>query len=258
MARDPGDGGLPPTPPLLPKGIGDILNAAFRLYKENWQGFFAIVAVVAVPLTLLEFLLIDVSFKSGTFGRAAFGGALATLASVLIYGLLAGAMGRAAIGSIVGMPVSVNESVNYGLARFGPILWVGFLFGLAVFVGFFAVIIGAVIVAVKLAVSVPVLIVEDRRGTQALSRSWDLTTGHFWHVLGTVFVAGIITRLVSAILQAPFAGSGWVGPGIGASVAQVVTAPFTAIVSILVYLDLRARKESLTSDGLRAELARSA
>jgi hypothetical protein len=254
---DQAPGGLPPTPPLLPKGIGDILNAAFTIYKEKWQSLVVIVAIVAIPLTFLEYIVLDISFNAGTFGRAAFGGALAGLFGVLIYSVLSGAIARAAAGSVVDMPVSVEDSYNYALARIGPIIWIGLLAGLAVFVGFFVFFIGAVIVAVKLAVGVPVLVVENKRGVEALRRSWDLTTGHFWHVLGTVFLAGIITGIASAILQAPFGSSGWFGPAIGASIAQIVTAPFTALVTILVYLDLRARKESLTTEGLRAELEAS-
>jgi hypothetical protein len=212
---------------------------------------------VAIPLTFLEFIILDISFKTGTFGRAAFGGALAGLFGVLIYSVLSGAIARAAAGSVVDMPVSVEDSYNYALGRIGPIIWIGFLTGLAVFVGFFVFFVGAVIAAVKLAVGVPVLVVENKRGVEALRRSWDLTTGHFWHVLGTVFVAGIITSIASAILQAPFGSDGWFGPAIGASIAQIVTAPFTALVSILIYLDLRSRKESLTSGALRAELEAS-
>ncbi|MBI3648016.1 MAG: hypothetical protein HY240_04610 [Actinobacteria bacterium] len=256
---DQGSGfGLPPAPPLLPKGIGDILTAAFTLYKQHWQGLVKIVAIVAVPLTFLQFLLVDIAFRTGGFGQAAVGGAIAGLFTVVIYSAFAGAITRAAAGSVVGMPISVEESYRYGMARLGPIIWVAVLTGLAVFAGFFVFFVGAIIAAIKLAVGVPVLVVEGKRGAAALSRSWELTTGHFWHVLGTVIVAGLISSIVGQVLQAPFSGAGWFGLAIGASIAQIVTAPFTAIVSILVYLDVRARKESLSSDGLRAELSRSA
>ena len=41
------------------------------------------------------------------------------------------------------------------------------------------------------------------------------------------------------------------------AIAQIITAPFTALVTVLLYLDLRARRRSLSADGLRAELNRS-
>jgi len=38
------------------------------------------------------------------------------------------------------------------------------------------------------------------------------------------------------------------------SIGQIITAPFVALVNVLLYLDLRARHEGLTSDRLASEL----
>jgi len=275
MDQGPGSG-LPPAPPLLPKGIGDILSAAFTLYKEKWQQFFVIVAVVAVPISIIQYFLTDqfltksvttqvdpvtgrvTLVTTGSFGALVGGTILVGLVLVLIALVLQGAITRAAAGSVVDMEIDTSESYRYGLARLGSIVLIGILTGLAVGIGLIFLVIPGLFLLVKFAVSIPALVVEDKRGTQAMSRSYQLTGGHFWHVTGTVLLAAIITGIVSGILTAPFASSGWFLRAIAASIAQIVTAPFTALVAVMVYLDLRARKESLTSDGLRAELARSA
>jgi hypothetical protein len=44
-----------------------------------------------------------------------------------------------------------------------------------------------------------------------------------------------------------------VGPQVPAAVATVVTLPYGVLVGVLLYLDLRARKERLTMDALRAD-----
>jgi hypothetical protein len=273
MDQGPGNG-LPPAPPLLPKGIGDILSAAFTIYKEKWQQFFVIVAIVAVPLSIIQYFLQDQLVSPATvhvdpttgvitttggssFGTLVAGSILLALIGVLIYEIMAGAITRAAAGSVVGITIDADDSYRYGLARLGSILLIGILTGLAVGLGFIFLIIPGLFLLVKFAVSIPALVVENKRGTQAMSRSYELTSGHFWHVAGTVLLAAILTGIVSGILTAPFASGGWFLRAIAASIAQIVTAPFTALVSVLVYLDLRARKESLTSDGLRAELAAS-
>jgi hypothetical protein len=41
-------------------------------------------------------------------------------------------------------------------------------------------------------------------------------------------------------------------------VATVITMPYSVLVGVLLYLDLRARKETLTLEGLRADLQASA
>jgi hypothetical protein len=42
-----------------PLGIGEILSTAFQLYRRHWRTLLAIVAVVVVPLTLLQYLFGD-------------------------------------------------------------------------------------------------------------------------------------------------------------------------------------------------------
>jgi L-cysteine desulfidase len=118
-------------------------------------------------------------------------------------------------------------------------------------------IIPGIIFAVMLTVSVPALVVENRKGTDAMGRSWNLVKGHFWHVLGTIFVAGIITGIISGIIGAIGAaiGDNWFISWIFQALAQILVAPFSALVGVLLYLDLRARSESLTPDQLRGELA---
>ncbi len=41
---------------LRPRGIGEILSAAFQLYRRHWRTLFAIAAVVVVPLTVLQYV----------------------------------------------------------------------------------------------------------------------------------------------------------------------------------------------------------
>jgi hypothetical protein len=40
-------------------GVGEILSAAFQLYRQHWRTLLAIAAVVVVPVTLLQYLLGD-------------------------------------------------------------------------------------------------------------------------------------------------------------------------------------------------------
>jgi hypothetical protein len=109
-----------------------------------------------------------------------------------------------------------------------------------------------------LAVSIEALVVEGRRGTQAMGRSWELVGGHWWHAFGTLVVAGLLTGILNAVITAPFGATGWFVQAVAAAVATVVTLPYGVLVGVLLYLDLRARKESLTLDTLRTDLQGSA
>ena len=128
------------------------------------------------------------------------------------------------------------------------------LVGLAVAGGLILLVIPGLIFLIFLSVSVPVLIVENRRGRAALSRSWNLVKGHFWHAVGVIIVAGIITGIVGGIIGS-IGGDVWVVRWIFSSIGTIITAPFTALVSVLLYLDLRSRSEALTAYTLSTELA---
>jgi hypothetical protein len=97
-------------------------------------------------------------------------------------------------------------------------------------------------------------VIEDRRGREALKRSWNLVSGHFWHAVAIILVATIMASLVTSLISS-IGGDNWFVRWIFAAIAQIITAPFTALVGVLLYLDLRARKEALTANVLRAELA---
>jgi len=269
----------PPPPPMMggpqgsipPKTLGEILSAAFNIYKANASKLLVIVAIVVVPLTFISTLLSSVVFDPGTtrivvLGRPVdapngrgifmvlFVGAIGAAISVIIWAVLEAAIMRAAAQATIGDPVDTEASYRYGFKRLGSVILVSLLVGLAVLGGLILLIIPGLIFLGLLSVSIPALIVENLRGTQAMGRSWNLVKGHFWHAVGVIIVAGIITGFIGGIIGA-IGGNAWIGRWIFTSIATVITAPFSALVSVLLYLDLRARSEALSADTLRSELA---
>jgi hypothetical protein len=281
-------GSTPPPPPPPPpsaggggqipqRGLGDLLSEAFEVYKANAAKLVTIVAIVVVPLSLISNLLRYVVFKpalttstttiggrtftttniaSGSFGAFVGGALVAAAIAIIITAVLQAALTRGAALASVGDPVDAEASYRYGFHKFGSVLLISILVGLVVAVGFILLIVPGVIFLTMLAVAIPSLIVEDRRGTDAMGRSWNLVKGSFWHVLGTIVVAAIITGIIGSILGL-LGGSNWFLQWIFGSIAQIITAPFTALVAILLYVDLRVRHENLTGDQLRAELNRT-
>jgi len=258
---------------MRPRTLGEILSEAFRIYKENAAKLLLIVAVIVVPLSFISAAAIRLlgepkAHRIEILGQPAtieysrsFGVTVAALLigaaiGVITWAILQAAMLRGAAQATIGDPVDVEASYRWGLRRFGSVLLLAILVGIVVGVGFILLIIPGIIFLVFLSVSEPALIVENRRGTEAMSRSWNLVRGHFWHALVVILVAAIITGVVQGILTA-IGGDNWFVRWIFTAIAQIITAPFTALVTVLLYLDLRARKEALTADRLRTELASS-
>jgi hypothetical protein len=258
----PGAAALP-----RPLGIGEILSTAFQLYRRHWRTLLAIAAVVVVPLTLLQYLLGDwlrsrgevtsyqqVSTATWAVGAA---GLVAGLAGLLMYLVLTGAITRAVAAEVAGEDPSLEQSYRFGFHRLGSVLLVSVLVGLATVAGLILFIIPGIWIGVRLAVSVEALVVEGRRGTQAMSRSWELVGGHWWHAFGALVVAGLLTGVVNAVITTPFSNTGWFVQAVAAAVATVITLPYGVLVGVLLYLDLRARKEQLTLERLRTDLQAS-
>jgi hypothetical protein len=251
-----------------PMGIGEILSTAFQLYRRYWRTLLAIAAVVVVPFTLLQYLLgylvrsqgevTSNGVTSTSSWAAASAGLVTALAGLLMFLVLTGAITRAVAAEVAGEDPGVEQSYRFGFHRLGSVLLVSVLVGLVIIGGLILFIIPGIYFAVRLAVSIEALVVEGRRGTQAMGRSWELVGGHWWHAFGTLLVAGLLTGVVNAVITAPFSGANWLAQGIAAAVATVVTLPYGVLVGVLLYLDLRARKERLTLETLRTDLQASA
>lgn len=260
-------GGIPP------KTLGAILSAAFNIYKANASKLAVIVAIVVVPLSFLSALISGVAFAPGTTTVTILGkptqvpdtqgvvtvllvAAIGAAISVIIWAVLEAAIIRAAAEATIGDPVDPEASYRYGFRRLGSVILVSLLVGLAVLGGLILLVIPGLIFAVFLTVAVPALVVENRRGTEAMSRSWNLVKGHFWHAAGVIVVAGIITSVINGLISS-IGGNAWFVRWVFTAIATIVTAPYSALVLVLLYLDLRARSEALSADTLRSELAAS-
>jgi hypothetical protein len=112
---------------------------------------------------------------------------------------------------------------------------------------------------VRLAVSSPALVIEGLGPIAALGRSWRLVRGSWWRVLGILLLSAIITNLLTSIISVPITGVALVAvgldgdlglatvlaTGVATLVAGIITLPFSAAVTGLLYTDLRMRREAL-------------
>ena len=96
---------------------------------------------------------------------------LSELLAALALLVCVGASYRILLGRHLHHPADLSESFSFALERVLPLLWVSILVAVFVVIGFIMVILPGVYLFVSFAIAVPVLMAEDRRGLQALSRS---------------------------------------------------------------------------------------
>lgn len=117
---------------------------------------------------------------------------------------------------------------------------------------------------VMLSMSAPTVVLERQGPAQSLARSWRLVRSSFWRVFGILLLTVVIVAVAGSILQLPFGFiSGLTGgfpefaqalqpslvgriiSAVGSIVAGTVTVPISAGVTVLLYVDLRMRREGL-------------
>ena len=206
---------------------------------------------------------------------------LTIIVQAVLAGLLAPVIAREAGGQQISaadawraaaprLPSVLLATLLVLLAGLSPLLALGLILLVALAAGAPAAIIVAIgvpgfIVAVVLSIwfstmfslVTPVVVLERERPGPALARSWRLVRRSFWRVFGILLLAGLIVAVASAILQLPFSflstlfggtagfSAGTVIAVLGTIAAGTVTRPISAAVTVLLYVDMRMRKEGL-------------
>ncbi|SDK70287.1 glycerophosphoryl diester phosphodiesterase membrane domain-containing protein [Streptomyces indicus] len=170
------------------------------------------------------------------------------------------AAGVVAAGALPGILVAAAGASEGGAA-------LAILGGLAAFVV-------ALWLMVRFSLSSPALMLEKQTIRKALTRSAKLVRGSWWRVFGIQLLAAILVNIVVSIIVIPFSflagalsGDGMTGfletggntgwtfliiTGIGSVVGSMLAFPITAGVSVLLYIDLRIRREALDLELARA------
>jgi hypothetical protein len=167
-------------------------------------------------------------------------------------------MTAAVMDAATGGQVSPGRAFSLVFRRLGSLLVTGFLSGLAVAIGSCLCGLPGIALAFIFALSVPVVMFERKAGVAALKRSYQLVKFDWIYVLVVLVVFGVIYGVASFVGNLAF---GWIGNligGIASSVIQAVLYPFSAIATVLVYIEIRRRKEGVGLAQLRAELDGSA
>ncbi len=269
---------------LQPMSIGDILDRTVRLYQRY---FLHLIGIASVPYLLLIPIIVMVgSTLLVTRDLAALrnpGVILGLVGLGLVFVWLnfasMGALARSVSERFLGGAPSIWAAYQVVLRRSLPLIWAYFLFGLAMIGGLlvagvligvsvgvggavglvvaipvgFITVVGLVMLSLRFLLVTQVIVIEDRRGTNALGRSWDLMRGNFWRGVLILIFAAVLGGILGLVLWVPVgvvAGLG-LNPAARGVLQQVVqqlgnilAVPFGSIAFTLLYYDSRIRKEA--------------
>jgi hypothetical protein len=265
---------------LRPLGVGEVLDVAIKIYRARFGVLIRAVSVVLGPVFAFSAVirlsipttenLFNVSQPGSTpdvdtnqIWAFAAGTLLIFILAFVASQVATGACFKAVSGVYLDEQPDWRDSLRFARSRLGSLLWLSFLLLVLLVPAFVACLVPGFYLYVAWSVAAPVLLLEDRKGWDALKRSRQLVKGRFWPTVGVLALVAILTGIVQAIFLGVLTGlvsvtgnevAGALADAVGQTVSSALTTPLSAAVLTVLYFDLRVRKEGFDLELLARRL----
>jgi len=258
------------SPRFEPMTAGVLLDRAFRLYTGNFALMLGIAAAAYVPFYLIM-LAIESSIGGNLPSR---GGGLSTLIFQLVFMILwasiafpiaSGATTFAISERYLGNDVTIGDALRRGLSYFWPLSIAQITATIRVIFGFFLLIIPGILWMLSYSLIVPVILVEGQKAIPSLRRSRDLIKGYRGKAFCIVLIVNLLqlvllggVNLIAGMFFDSETGSGSILSSALNNLLSIFLTPLGIIAAILLYYDMRIRKEGFDLEMLSRALATEA
>jgi hypothetical protein len=221
---------------------GKVIGEAFETYRNNAG------AVIMVAIAI--------------FGGAALANGLLRATDNLVLALVAAIITLIAHVLYTGYVVKLVQDVRDGrrdespgellsaaTPYIGTLILNGILYGIAVAIGLFLVIIPGLFLITIWAVVAPAIVVENKGVIDAFGRSRELVRGNGWNVFGVIVIAFLILIAVYIVAALIGAAIGDAGVVILSIIAGILAEPLVALVASVLFFDLGGGEGVQTSPG---------
>lgn len=241
---------------LQPMSVGDILDTAFRLYRNRLVTYLMIALVVYLPYALVMAVMragLD-SLNAHAGATPGLGAVIAlsgvAIAGTLVFVLIVYPLSTAALvqnisSTYLGQRIGAIESYRRGARRLLSLLGAQVLVALLLMAGVLLCVFPVVYFWLAFMVVPVVVVLEPTKATQSLSRSRQLMTNNF----GKGFLVGLAVTLLSFAINFGAATAFRLLPiprpliAFLSTLSDSLALPLQTGVIVLLYYDLRIRKE---------------
>ncbi len=258
-----------------PKNLKAILRETYEIYRKNFSSLLTIVTIVMGPIFLLESISIQIESLSLLIAVSL----IALCCIIVAVPLMMGALIHAVSEHYLRQTIGIGRAYRFARGRLGALIgstiiaavavvgiWlisVGLVLSIVYVIeglfyhqkdhgagitGFFPLITFCVVIyfIVRWLFIYEAASIEGLSSKVALSRSSALVKGNWWRILGIMFVLSILISPIGIILG--------IIPLIGKIIGVILSTPFIVVGRILLYYDLRLRKEGYNVETLAREL----
>jgi hypothetical protein len=224
--------------------LGDVVVRAWTILSRHLLTFLGLVAILeAFPVIGLPLLMPYLAKPGGVTANllvSVVGGIVAMVFSALSQTVVV----FATFQDLRGQEVNAVESLTRGLARVVPSIVTSLIMGIAVAIGLVLFIAPGLIALAAFSIALPVCVVERAGPLTSLSRSAELTRGHWWPILGVSLAILIVSGVIGLVIRAALPAT-----GLPATIAtwawNVFITSYSSVYAANLYHDLRAVKEGI-------------
>jgi len=267
---------------LRPMTLGELLDRTFALYRENFLLFAGIAALPQLLLLLFNFAVllftrtgleqVRSGASAGLIGGAILGGLLAVALTLFAFAIAQAATIWAVSELYLGRETSIRDAYANSKGQMWMVIAITIMVGLASGIGLLLLIVPGLILVCRLAVSVPVTIVEKESPVASMERSMALTRGYFWQIFALLLLVGVLSYVVTILLQIPVMVSTvtaamakrevslgmTIYSHLAEFVSSVLVGPIGTISVSMMYYNLRVQKEGFDIQHLFGSLGATA
>jgi hypothetical protein len=231
------------------RDVGALFRQSLQVFVAHAWLFILLSAAVVLPVELVvEGIGLEMLTSSYDETPPLVESAVPTVVGFLVMTPIITAICIYALQSIAaGSRPSPGQVFVAGFEAFTPLFGAVVLAALGIAVGFVALIVPGVYLAVRWYFVPQAVVIDGARGPAALTRSGQLVEGFWWRTFGLVLLANLAVAIPGFVLLAPFtaiadSADQAVWALVGTILATSVTTPFVALFSTLLYYDLLARR----------------
>ena len=234
--------------------LGEVISKTFEVYRRDFAKYFVLFAVVGVIVQVVTTLAQQAfvlptlpvnptpqqfsSWFSALFAAFFLLIGVIFVVNIVFSTIAEGSAIKLASEQITKGQVDFGASIRFVASKLLSIWALSIVVGVIVFLGFIALIVPGIILAIMFSLALPVLLIENKGVMESMGRSRELVRNRWLKTFATFLVLGIIVLIASLIFSAITAPLGIIGPVVNGILSALYQPLFPILMAVYYYSNL--------------------
>ncbi len=244
--------------------LGQIIGRAFNIYTNNIIPIFIISIVLSIPVILFQ-LNFYVPINSSNIFVRYFNNTGLTIISLTMTALTTGLIIEFISKKYLNENTTIKQYIKNTFPRIIPLIGLSLLVSILSAIGYLMLVIPGIIIILGLSLTNQVFIIEKKGIIDSIKRSWHLTKGDRGYIFGVIMILGLLSvpllfgfiYLLLPIITQTIKTRSLLSliSVVTTNIVSAIIRPFAACGIILIYFNLRIKKEGFELEHLAKHFA---